>query len=525
MSEQTIPPSVDLRALLAEVGADAYVLAYADPFNDPVSWDGPPPVAGMTGATRSAAAADRVAVQEVCRGQAETLRRWLQLEDAERQVAIIAADGDELREYTPGELAASLVEDPGTDAHVTGWLTSWLLRRNARAPQGVELGWVAASAAWTWHMRALADYPPRSVLSAALADAGVLDDATTELVEDTGMQLAAVLDRMERPYRPRTELVEDWQTLEGLSADVPALTTCANWMLDQIALRDASAQQLRAVLEPDITDHLQDLRHGADHPQEPAPALDTQRTRLMEQARQTVRAYTAAFHAGREGEAVQILGGFPLPRRMLDVTEDARAWRQRSAGARNAVDALDARRQVRVGGDPGEIWADPARLHAEYAYLDEREAHLHEVHDALGRVAAAVTVPPEVPESLHEVVAGLPERRVANAFGSLTRAREVLDGQIAYLQQQPVPAHRHQETAAELALLQSVRSALPEAPAQEVYDGEAIQQRVNQYRAAQSARSAEALLPPGPSPERVGRTPYAPVQTLMPQPGTGGVRP
>jgi hypothetical protein len=65
---------------------------------------------------------------------------------------------------------------------------------------------------------------------------------------------------MGHPYRPRAELVDDWHTAENLAADIPALRERADWLLDQIALRDAGAQQLRTVLEPDITDYQRDQR-------------------------------------------------------------------------------------------------------------------------------------------------------------------------------------------------------------------------------------------------------------------------
>ncbi|WP_382052144.1 hypothetical protein [Streptomyces atrovirens] len=64
-----------------------------------------------------------------------------------------------------------------------------------------------------------------------------------------------------------TDLPADWldrrgtdapQGLKSLVVDVPVLKETAHWLLDQIALRGASAQQLRAVLEPDLTDYLHD---------------------------------------------------------------------------------------------------------------------------------------------------------------------------------------------------------------------------------------------------------------------------
>ncbi|MEU0163535.1 hypothetical protein ABZ154_33305 [Streptomyces sp. NPDC006261] len=79
---------------------------------------------------------------------------------------------------------------------------------------------------------------------------------------DTGLRIVDLLDRLERPFRPRADLIDMWHAVETLSANVPILTDTADWLLDQISLRDAPAQQLRAVLEPDITDYLRDQRAG-----------------------------------------------------------------------------------------------------------------------------------------------------------------------------------------------------------------------------------------------------------------------
>ncbi|TQK42342.1 hypothetical protein FBY35_3734 [Streptomyces sp. SLBN-118] len=209
MSEQTTSLPDDLRSFLTEAGPDAYALAYGDTDTDPVPCgSAQAPAVGETGAVRSADGIARLSLQEVCRGQQETLRRWLQLDDGQRQLAISAADLGALRELTPGDLAADLLRDPASDeAQLTAWLGSWTYRRYAEAPQGLELGWIAAAAAWSCHMRALASHPPPSVLSPAMAAAGELDQATRELVTSSGLKLADLLDRMEQPYRPRAELV------------------------------------------------------------------------------------------------------------------------------------------------------------------------------------------------------------------------------------------------------------------------------------------------------------------------------
>lgn len=135
-----------------------------------------------------------------------------------------------------------------------------------------------------------------------LERAGEQDEATADLVLSTGLRIADLTDRMKRAYRPHAELIEDWHTVESLAADVQAFRQTADWLLDQIALRNAHAQ-LRAVLEPDITDYLRDRRADGAPLGLPASALDAPRAAHLAQARDTVRAYTAAAHSGREPEA------------------------------------------------------------------------------------------------------------------------------------------------------------------------------------------------------------------------------
>src|SRR5690606_24301766 len=248
MSEQHAPLPDDFRPWLAERGEDAYALAWVAEGSEPTGWaESEVPRVGETGIARTGADPTRIALQEVTHGQQETLRRWLQLDDGVRHLAIITADPGGLREHTPGELAAELLHDPASDkARLTDSLASWFYRRNAEAPQGLELGWITAAAAWTCHLRALATYPPPSVLAQSLERAGEHDEATSDLVVSTALQITNLIDRLERAYRSRAELIEDWHAVESLAADVPALRGMADWLLDQIALRDASAQQLRA---------------------------------------------------------------------------------------------------------------------------------------------------------------------------------------------------------------------------------------------------------------------------------------
>ncbi|MFC9961345.1 hypothetical protein ACFVIB_28800 [Streptomyces nigra] len=100
-------------------------------------------------------------------------------------------------------------------------------------------------------MRALAGCPPPCVLTPSLQRAGELDDPTAGLVVTTALKVVELVDRLGLAYRTRAELFGDWQAVELLAADVPALTTSVpGWLLDRVALRDAHARQLRAVLEP-----------------------------------------------------------------------------------------------------------------------------------------------------------------------------------------------------------------------------------------------------------------------------------
>ncbi|MFI1790893.1 hypothetical protein ACH40D_21080 [Streptomyces olivaceoviridis] len=105
---------------------------------------------GETGVARAGADLTRVTLEEVAHGRAETLRRWLLLDDGVRHLAVLTAEPGGLREHTPGELAADLMHDPAVDqARLTDMLAGWLYRPCAQAPQGLQLGWIAARAAWT----------------------------------------------------------------------------------------------------------------------------------------------------------------------------------------------------------------------------------------------------------------------------------------------------------------------------------------------------------------------------------------
>lgn len=245
-------------------------------------------------------------------------------------------------------------------------------------------------------MRALTSYPPPSVLRATWS-APTKSTRPSRTWWSAPIKIAGLLDRLEHAHPPRTELIEDWRTVQSLAADVPALTELAGWLLDQITLRDAQAQRLRAVLEPDVTDYLRDQQ--ADDPG-PAPVLDAQRAEYLAQGRQSVRAYTAAAHAGREQEAQQLLDSFPAPVPTLTTSGPARTWRQHSTTARDAVEALAAQRTAITTEDSTDYAADPELLHAHAAYLSAREAQLHRIHDALGCLAFPAPAPRDLPETL-----------------------------------------------------------------------------------------------------------------------------
>lgn len=503
MSEQHAPLSDDFRTWLTERGEDAYALVWVADGTEPAGWaETEAPRVGESGIARAGADLTRITVQEVTHGRQETLRRWLQLDDGVRQLAIITAELGGLREHTPGHLAAQLVQDPASDeARLTDLLASWLYRRGAEAPQGLELGWIAAAAAWACHMRALASYPPPSVLLSSLERAGEQDEATADLVVDTGLKIADLFDRLERDFRPRTELIEDWHAVQSLAADVPALTEMADWLLDQIALRDAPAQQLRAVLEPDVTDYLRD-RQADNSLLGAVPALDAPRAAHLAQARETVRAYTAAAHSGREQEAQQLLDAFPIPARALATSGPAATWRQHSATAQDAVEALTAQRAATTAEDPADYFADPELLYAEISYLSAREGQLHLMHDALGRLAFPAPAPRDLPEELAPVAAAQTQRRVIEAFGTLDRAAQALDGQIHYQLQQPVPARGRATTGAETDLLTRARYALERtAPSDVPLDEEHIRTRTQEAMARRAAPDGTATARPTPHDE------------------------
>ncbi|MFF7115427.1 hypothetical protein ACFY91_24390 [Streptomyces albogriseolus] len=494
MSDQPAPFPDDFRSRLAERGQDAYALVWVAESSEPAGFEATEaPQVGKTGIARAGVDHARIALQDVTHGRAETLRRWLQLDDGVRHLAICTSESGVLREHTPGELAAELLHDAaGDETRLTEQLAGWFHRRYAEAQQGLELGWSAAAAAWACHMRALAGYPPTSVLIASLERAGELDESTRDLVVTTGLMIAGLIDRLELPYRTRAELVEDWHTVESLAADVPVLAPVADWLLDQIALRDVHAQQLRAVLEPDLSDYLRDRRADNALAAGAAPALDDARTAHLAQARETVRAYTAAAHSGRESEARQLLDTFPIPVRDLSTSGPAAAWRENSATAAAAVKDLAAQRAAAAAEDSTAYFAEPERLHAATAYLAARDSQLHLMHDALGRLAFPAPTPRSLPEGLTPVAAAQTQRRVIEAFGTMERAAQLLEGQLHYQLQQPTPAHRRTTTSVESDLLNRALGALQHTPAAVSFDEEDIRARLSKAMARPPAVPAAA---------------------------------
>ncbi|MFF8401710.1 hypothetical protein ACF06P_08765 [Streptomyces sp. NPDC015684] len=532
MSEQDSRAD-DFPRWLTGQGTDAYALAWVGEDNDPLRWmTAPAPAVGRTGVDRPGADPSRLVLQEITRGRRETLRRWLELEgdSTDEPLAIIGTADGRLREYTPGELVAQQLRAPGADdVQLTQELADWVYRRQAQAPQGLELGWTDAAAAWSWYMRDVAVAMPPSVLARSLALAGEEDDAVGELMVATTLTLAGVYDRLEHGPHSRAGFVDAWHAIEALAVDVPELREPAGWLLDQIALRDAPAQQLRAVLEPDVTDYLNDRRISDQQADAARPRLDGRRTAHLAQAHETVRAYTAAAYSGRDTEAQQLLDAFPVPARALHVSGPARTWREQSATARAAVHTVTALRATATAGaeDSADPLPDPQRLQAKSAYLAARDAQLQLQHDALGRLAAPAPLPGGLPEELHEVAAHGMQRRLAEAFGSPERARQVIDGRITDHHQQAVAGGQQDSaagSAAEAALLQAARATLdaqPVRPAYALLDEQLIARRVDRIMSAPVPMPVYEPPSRGERERRVQAQPSASGH----EPGAGGLHP
>ncbi|ROP48045.1 hypothetical protein [Streptomyces sp. PanSC9] len=225
MSEQDSRAD-DFPRWLAGQGTDTYALAWVGADNGPLRWMTAPAV-GRTGADRPGADPSRLVLQEITHGRRETRRRWLEREgdSTDEPLAIIGTADGRLREHTPGELVTHQLHAPAhDDMQLTHALADWVYRRQAQAPQGLQFGWTAAAAAWSWYMRDVAVALPPSVLARSLALAGEEDDAVGELMGATTLTLAGLYDRLERGHHDgRAGFVDDWHAIEALAADVPEL--------------------------------------------------------------------------------------------------------------------------------------------------------------------------------------------------------------------------------------------------------------------------------------------------------------
>ncbi|WP_333764524.1 hypothetical protein [Streptomyces sp. IBSBF 2390] len=252
------------------------------------------------------------------------------------------------------------------------------------------------------------------------------------------------------------------------------------------------------------------------------------RTAHLAQAREAVRAYTAAAYSGRDEEAQQLLDAFSVSARALHVSGPARTWREQSATARASVHTVTALRATATAGaeDSVDVLPDPERLHARSAYLATRDAQLRLQHHALGRLAAPVPLPGGLPEELHEVAAHGMQRRLAEAFGSPERARHVIDGRITYHQQQSGGQQESAaEAAAEAALLTAARATLDAQPALAAYallDEVVIARRVDRIMSAPVP--TPAYKPPSPAERERRIQAQPPASSPEPGPGAGSGR-
>ncbi|MER5860547.1 hypothetical protein ABT131_33885 [Streptomyces sp900105245] len=194
----------------------------------------------------------------------------------------------------------------------------------------------------------------------------------------------------------------------------------------------------------------------------------------------------------------------------------------------HTITALRATATATAAEEGADPLPDPERLHAKSAYLAARDAQLQLQHDALGRLAAPTPLPYGLPEELHEVAAHGMQRRLAKAFGSPERARQVIEGRITYHHQQQSVAGGQQESAAEsaaeAALLQAARATLdarPVRPAYALLDEQLIARRIDRIMSASVPLPACEPPSPGERERRIRAQPPA----SSPEPGTGGLRP
>ncbi|MFI7143145.1 hypothetical protein ACIBQ5_37305 [Streptomyces massasporeus] len=119
------------------------------------------------------------------------------------------------------------------------------------------------------------------------------------------------------------------------------------------------------------------------------------------------------------------------------------------------------------------------------------------MHDALGRLAFPAPTPSDLPEALAPVAAAQTQRRVIEAFGTLERAAHLLEGQLHYQVQQPIPAHRRATTGTESDLLNRALGALEHIAAAALsFDEEDIRARLRDAMARPAAPAALAAAGP-----------------------------
>jgi hypothetical protein len=142
-------------------------------------------------------------------------------------------------------------------------------------------------------------------------------------------------------------------------------------------------------------------------------------------------------------------------------------------------------RAAALDDDAGYV-PDPHLLHARIAYLAARSGQLHALHDALGRLAFPTEPPATLPADIVPVAAAQTERRLIEAFGTLDRALQALDGQITYQRQ-----HGQGASGTEADLLTTARTALDRLTTATIPLDE------NEIR----ARLQQAMARPAPLPE------------------------
>jgi hypothetical protein len=157
------------------------------------------------------------------------------------------------------------------------------------------------------------------------------------------------------------------------------------------------------------------------------------------------------------------------------------------------MDALIEQRAAATTENSTSLFTDPELLHATMTYLAAREGRLHSLHDALGRLAAPA--PRGLPGELAPFAAAQIQRRVLEAFGSLERAAQALDGQIEFQRRQPVPAYRRATTGLESDLLARARDTLKRMTAGVSLDEEHIRARLQAAMARPAAPQGPAAGP------------------------------